>query len=126
MPEYMSGVCNIGKNEIRKRYSLAVSGFVIVALVSCAVLVYNLPRWALLLNFIPLIAGFEGFYQGYLRFCAGFAAAGLYDFTGSGGSRGKVADHESRMADLRKAVLIHMYSFVSMAIVTAILYLALK
>lgn len=125
MSGYVPGVCNIGKTEIRKRYAIAVAGFAIAAFASFIVIFYHMPRWMLLLNFIPLMVGFEGFYQGYLKFCAGFAAAGVYDFTGSGGSRNKVTNPDSRSKDLGKAMQIHVYSFVSMTIVTAIIYFVL-
>jgi hypothetical protein len=125
MSGYTPGVCNIGRNEIRKRYALAVAGFIISALVCYVILAYGLPRWALLASFIPLIMGFEGFYQGHFRFCAGFAAAGVYDFTGSGGSRKKVVDAGSHRKDMAKAMQIHIYSAVSSVIVIIIIYLAL-
>src|SRR5271157_5202492 len=107
MAEYQAGICNIGKNEIRKRYSLAVAAFVVTAIFLYASLSFNLPHWALLFSFIPLVLGFEGVYQGYFKFCAGFAAAGKYDFTGSGDSKGKVTDAGSHMKDMKKATDIH-------------------
>ncbi len=120
MPEYQPGVCNIGKNEIRKRYALAVIAFIISVVVVYIILAFNLPRWALLVSFIPLVMGFEGFYQGYLKFCAGFAAASIYDFTGSGGAKSKVTDSESHKKDMQKARQIHIYSIISGIIIVAI------
>ena len=124
MTGYKPGVCNIGKNEIRKRYAMAAIGFLISAAIVCAVVAYRLPLWTLLLLFLPLLFAFEGFYQGYLRFCAGFAAAGVYDFAGSGGSRGKVSDKEAHMRDMRKAIMIHAYAIFSSIALTIIIYLA--
>jgi fatty acid desaturase len=125
MSEYAPGVCNIGKNEIRKRYALAVAAFVIAAVYSYAVLAFALPHWALLISIIPLLMGFEGFYQGYFHFCAGFAAAGRYDLSGSEDSKGQVTDAASHRKDLAKAGQIHLYSIISAIIVAAIIYLAL-
>jgi hypothetical protein len=125
MPEYKPGVCNIGKNEIKKRYALAVVAFIISALVAYSVLLLNWPRLTLFISFIPLVMCFEGFYQGYFKFCAGFAAAGKYDFTGSGNSKNKVADQESHKKDLRKAKQIHLYSIITAAIISIIIYLVL-
>ncbi len=125
MAKYQPGVCNIGKNEIRKRYALAAAGFAVSAIFVCLALLYGLPKWALFITFVPLVMGFEGFFQGYLRFCAGFAAAGIYDFAGSGGSRNKVADMESHREDLKKAMKIHAYSVFSSIVVVAVIYLAL-
>src|SRR5271157_715713 len=124
MSKYKPGVCNIGKREIRKRYALATVGFVISAIVPYAVLSSNLPQWVLLLSFIPLLMGFEGFYQGHSKFCAGFAAAGVYDFTGSGGSRSQVTDPEPHKKDMRRAMHIHIYSIISSIIIVSIIYFA--
>lgn len=125
MSEYKPGNCNIGKNEIRKRYALAVAVFVIVVIAFYGIVSLNLPHWSLLLLFIPLIMGFEGFYQGYFHFCAGFAAKGIYDLSGSGGSRNNVTDPESHKKDMKKANQIHMYSVVSSLIIVIVIYFAL-
>lgn len=122
MPEYKPGVCNIGKNEIRKRYALAVVAFVLSAIVSYATISLNLPKFALILTFIFLIIGFEGFYQGYFKFCTGFAAAGLSDFTGS---RSKVTNSESHKKDMKKAMNIHLCSIISSIIVVTFIYFIL-
>ena len=120
-----TGVCNIGKNEIRKRYALAAVGFVMAAIISYAILSFDWTKLALLLPLILLIMGFEGFFQGYFKFCAGFAAKGVYDFTGSGGSKSKVTDSESHKKDMEKARRIHLYSIISGIIVIAIVYLVI-
>lgn len=122
MEQYKPGVCNIGKNEIQKRYGLAVVAFVISTILVYSILAFNLPHWSLLLSFIPLVMGFEGFYQGYFKFCAGFASAGIYDFTGSGGSKSKVTDSNSHKKDMKKAMQIHIYSIISSLIIVAIIY----
>lgn len=125
MAQYQPGVCNIGKNEIRKRYGLAVVAFVIAAIVSYAILSFSWPKLALFFSFVLLLMGFEGFYQGYFKFCAGFAARGIYDFAGSGGSRNKVTNSEAHKEDMKKAKQIHIYSIVSSIIIIAIIYFLL-
>lgn len=125
MVEYQPGVCNIGKNEIRKRYALALVGFIISAIAAYAIFSFNLTRLALFVPFILLLFGFEGFYQGYFKFCAGFAAKGVYDFSGSGDSKGKVNDPESHKRDMKMAHRIHLYSIISSVIIVAILYFVL-
>jgi hypothetical protein len=125
MAKYQPGVCNIGKNEIRKRYELAAIVFVMAAIVSYLIFTFNLPKWTLFFSFILLTMGFEGFYQGYFRFCAGFAARGIYDFSGSGGSKSVVTNQESHEKDMGKARQIHLYSIISSIIIVAIIYFAL-
>src|SRR5271157_5416815 len=123
MAKYIPGVCNIGKNEIRKRYALGLAGFVLAAVVSYCIFSLAIPKWTLVFAFVLLVMGFEGFYQGYFHFCAGFAAAGIYDFAGSGGSRKKVPNSESHRNDMMKAYGIHLYSVVSAIVVLVFIYL---
>lgn len=120
MSEYQPGVCNIGKDEIRQRYALAFMGLMISAALISSILLYHLPRWALIVLFIPLVLGFEGLYQARFRFCAGFAAAGVYDVDGS---KKKVTDQKDHSKDLQKAKIIHVYSIISAVLITAAVYL---
>jgi hypothetical protein len=123
MEGYRPGVCNIGKNEIRKRYASGFAGLIIAAILVYAIVLFSLPKWSLLTCFVPLFLGAEGFYQGYLKFCAGFAARSIFDFSGSSNEKGNVTDKEAHKLDMRKAMTINLYSFVTAAIVTAIIYL---
>ncbi len=120
MPEYLPGVCNIGKNEIRERHALAFMGFMVSAVLVTSVILYHLPRWALLASFIPLVLAFEGFYQGHFKFCAGFAAAGVYN---TEDSKKKVIDQKDHAKDMKKAKQIHLYSITSAIIVAIAVYL---
>jgi hypothetical protein len=109
MPEYQPGVCNIGSDEIRQRYALAFMGFMISAALISSIILYHLPRLSLLISFIPLVLGFEGLYQARFKFCAGFAAKGIYDV---GDSKKKVMDPKDHLKDMKKARQIHIYSIV--------------
>ena len=122
MAEYKPGVCNIRKNEVRERYALAFMGLMISAALISGIILYHLPRWSMIISFIPLLIGFEGFYQGYFRFCSGFAAAGVYD---DGKSKQKVTDPKDHQKDVQKAKQIYLYSVLSAVIIAAIAYLVL-
>jgi hypothetical protein len=121
---YRPGVCNIGRNERRKRYAVGSVGLIIAGVLVYAITQFSLPAWSLLVCFFPLFLGAEGFLQGYFKFCAGFAARGIFDFSGSSNEKGKVTDKEAHSLDMRKARRIHLYSFVMAAVVTTIIYLA--
>jgi hypothetical protein len=123
MAKYQPGVCNIGKNERNKRYAIATGGIIITAIVVYLVLLLGWPHWALVISLIPLLIGFEGFWQGYFSFCAGFAAKGISDLSGSGGSLQKVTDAASHKKDMDKAKQIHLYAIISAVIIFAIIYL---
>jgi len=124
MDSYRPGVCNIGKNETRKRYAMGFVGLIIAGALVYAIAQFSLPTWSLLVSFFPLFLGAEGFLQGYFKFCAGFAARSIFDFSGSSSEKGKVADKEAHDLDMRKAMRINLYSFVMAAAVTTIIYLA--
>lgn len=116
--EYEPGGCNIGRAERRKRYLLGAAGFGVAALVAAAVGWLALPSWALLLTAVPLVVGFEGLYQGWLGFCAGFAQRGVYDVSDAGVERHEVEGEDARRADRRRARRIHLYAVGSAAVVT--------
>ena len=121
---YRPGACNIGKNEIRKRYATGFVGLIIAGVLVYVIAQFSLPTWSLLACFFPLFLGAEGFLQGYFKFCAGFAARSTFDFSGSSNEKGKVTDKEAHNLDMRKAMRINLYSFVTAAVVSAIIYLA--
>ena len=124
MESYKPGVCNIGRNEIRKRYA---SGFIflfIAGVLVISVAAFSLPKLSLLFCVVPLFLSSEGFYQGYFRFCAGFAARSIFDFSGSSGEKGRVSDDEAHGLDMRRAKMINLYSVVTAALVTLVIYLA--
>ena len=89
-----------------------------------AIAQFSLPTWSLFVCFFPLYIDAEGFLQGYFKFCAGFAARSIFDFSGSSSEKGKVTDKEAHNLDMRKAMRINLYSLVTAAVVTAIIYLA--
>lgn len=122
MSMYEAGVCNIGKVEIRKRYTFGIIGFIATGVLVVAFIGLNiyLP-WSLLITIIPLGLGFEGVFQGKNKFCAGFAARGIYDLGGSGGERGKVNSDEDHKKDLEMANKIHLVSLISSVIILVII-----
>jgi hypothetical protein len=121
---YRPGVCNIGKNEIRKRYATGFVGLTIAGVLVYVIAQFSLPIWSLLVCFFPLFVGAEGLLQGYYKFCAGFASRSIFDFSGSINEKGKVTDKEAHNLDTQKARRISLYSFVIAAVATTIIYLA--
>ena len=120
---YEPGICNIGRTEIRKRYSFGAIGFILtVALFYYFMLSGMLTQWFVLLV-IPLFAGFEGLYQGRMHFCAGFAMGGKYDLSGTRKDKGKVTNKTSHRLDITQAMKIHIYSLYSSELATVVLIL---
>ena len=102
---YVPGVCNIGPAEIASRRRSGHVG-VIAALVLLVVLVaIGAPPITRLLIALPVAVGASGYLQAWLRFCAGFGAAGVFNF-GDRGTTNAVADPEARRKDRAKAFQI--------------------
>jgi hypothetical protein len=106
---YEPGVCNIGPAEIARRRRVGHGG-VIASVVLVAILVaIDAPAFARLLVTIPAMIAASGYLQAWLRFCAGFGAAGIYNF-GPLGRTESVADDDARSRDRRRARQIGLAS----------------
>jgi hypothetical protein len=99
--QYQPGVCNIGPAEIRRRRRTGHVGLV-AALVLLAVLIaIDAPPLSRLLVGIPAMISASGYLQAWLKFCAGFAQIGVYNF-GDRGEMQKVVDPEAHKRDLAR------------------------
>lgn len=125
MTEYRPGVCNIGHSEQRKRYALGLASTAVAVLLTGLLALDMMPVFAIGGVLIASFLAFEGFLQGYLSFCVGFASKGIYDTSESGGEREEVEDENSRKKDKVRALQIHMYSLTGAITVTAFIYLGL-
>jgi len=118
---YRPAQCNIGRRGRRRRAAYAgVSALVAVAFV-VAYLVGAIPRLLLIGVFAPLALAIEYAVQAYESFCVGFALLGKYDFSGEGGSTGRVSDPSNRRDDQVYALRITAVSVALAALVTVAL-----
>ncbi|MBO4247261.1 hypothetical protein IL252_05430 [Halomicrobium sp. IBSBa] len=122
MAGYQPGVCNIGRDERRKRRVAGIAGFLGAAAYVAAVLWFGLPERYLLGSFAFLFGGFVGVFQDYFRFCVAFGALARYDLSGSADDAGSVTDAEAVARDRKRAVQILAAAAVSAAVVTGIVY----
>jgi hypothetical protein len=107
---YVPGVCNIGPAEIASRRRSGHVG-IIAALVLLVVLVaIGAPPISRLLIALPVAVGASGYLQAWLKFCAGFGAAGIFNF-GDRGTTTAVADAAARRKDRVKAFQIGAAAF---------------
>ena len=117
---YEPGVCNIGPAEIAKRRRAGIVGTVATIVLLVILVALGLPPIVRLVLFVPAAVAASGFIQAHLKFCAGFAALGIFNFGGEG-ERVKILDPEARARDRRRGRQI---SFASFAIGTAVALLA--
>ena len=102
---YESGVCNIGPAEIAYRRRWGDLGLVVTVLLYAALVWAGAAHWTRLLIALPAAASAVGYLQAYLRFCAAFGAAGVFNF-GARRDVTRVADDEARKRDRLKAFQI--------------------
>ncbi|MDY6775782.1 MAG: hypothetical protein SV253_06865, partial [Halobacteria archaeon] len=98
--EYSPGYCNIGEYERRKRYTVAVLGFVASAVYVAVVVLTQIPDYVVGGVFVPLTVGFEGYIQGKRSFCVMLGILGKYSFSSDASeSAGDVTRSEERRSD---------------------------
>jgi hypothetical protein len=122
MSEYQPGVCNIGRDERRKRRTVGVLGAAAAAGVTLFVFATGRPATTLLWTFPLWFGGFVGLVQDRLGFCVGFGALARYDLSGSGGDAGSVSDAEAVRRDRRRAVEVLAYAGLAALATTAVVY----
>jgi hypothetical protein len=108
--EYVPGVCNIGPAEIARRRRTGHVGATVAVVLLAVLLVTDAPAWTRLLVLLPAAVSASGYLQARLRFCAGFGAAGVFNFA-ERGTTYRVADPEARRRDRAMALRIGAASF---------------
>lgn len=104
--EYRPGVCNIGPAEIRRRRQIGYLGLAASVGFAAVLLLIDAPAWMRLAIALPVAVALSGFIQARMRFCAGFAMAGVQNM-GELGRQVHVEDAAARSADRRKAMFIN-------------------
>lgn len=102
---YRPGVCNIGPAEIRRRRKTGHVGLVAAAALLALLVAIDAPSVARVLVAIPAMLSASGYLQAALRFCAGFAALGVFNF-GDAGDRVEVRDADARRLDRARGLTI--------------------
>lgn len=109
-PEYAPGVCNIGPREIRRRRRIGHVGLAATIGLLAVLVGIGGPPIARLLIALPAAVSASGYLQARLKFCAGFASLGIYNF-GESGDSVTVVDEAARAADRRRGLQISLASF---------------
>lgn len=109
--EYIAGVCNIGKAEIRQRLIVSYVGLglaLATAVGLVAVDASRATRWVVL---VPFLMWSVGLVQARNRFCAAYGIMGTFNF-GKLGAVAKVQDPAFRKADQQMVIKIFGLSLV--------------
>jgi hypothetical protein len=104
--EYIPGVCNIGRSEIRLRKVFGWLGLIATLGIWIALVARGVDaRWRLLL-FIPAMLSAIGFLQAWWHFCAKFGLGGVFNFGANIGKTDTVEQAEYRRQDRITALKI--------------------
>lgn len=126
--EYVPGVCNIGNVEAANRRKTAMGAAIATIVVWATLILLDAPVFAYLLISLPAFVAATAYIQSRERFCAGFGAEGLYNFSDELGKTQKATKAEDLSKDKKKAISITVQSAiigVVLAIVAGIISLAL-
>jgi len=119
--KYISGVCNIGTAEIKKRKKAGWIGLIATIVLWGLFLWFDAPHILRLTLFFPALISAVGFLQAYMRFCAYFGFASLFNF-GDVGKTNSVEQAKFRTKDRKKAWQIVIFSVIIGAIIATIAY----
>jgi hypothetical protein len=104
--EYIPGVCNLGKAEIRARWIAAAIGFGTTSLCLLIFLFFAVPWYFKILIFIPASVGFAGLLQARFQFCIKFGFQGVFNIGSQLGKTDTVEQAEFRKKDRQRAIQI--------------------
>ena len=124
--EYIPGVCNIGRAEVRQRKRIGWFGLAITvgAWIACSGSEVS-PVWHLALV-VPASIAATGFLQAAWHFCATFGVLGLSNFGPNVGKMDTVEQADFRQQDRRKALQIIALSILAGAVVAAVAYITAR
>jgi hypothetical protein len=104
-PEYIPGTCNIGRQEVARRYRAMFAGLVISALWVLCIEWWQMHRaWKLTL-FFPALLITSGFLQATHKFCLAYGWRGVFSVRGYRKAE-KVTDPEFIRADRKMALML--------------------
>jgi hypothetical protein len=109
-PEYIPGVCNIGRAEIRMRRIFGWIGLGMALALWAAFAFWGVRAPWRLLVFFPASIAAIGYLQAKEHFCAHFGLGGVFNFGQDVGKTDTVEQAEFRRQDRAKAVQILVLS----------------
>lgn len=119
MSEYISGACNIGPSEIKRRQQGAVIGGVLFLLTAILFIATNASTATRLISFIPAMLFAVGVIQAHRKFCVAYGFLGVFSFEKIGATT-KVKVNQELVADRKYAVKLLLQSVLAAAVLTSV------
>lgn len=104
-PGYVSGVCNIGADEIARRRRGGHLGALFTLAMFLVLVAVDVPPLVRFVVALPAAGAAAGYLQAWLKFCAAFGWLGVLNF-GRRGRTERVNDPEARARDRLRALQI--------------------
>ena len=102
---YIPGICNLGKEEIRRRQFVALIGLVFSFISLVGLISADAQPLARVSLFLPLMVFAIGYIQSRKKFCLAYGLMGTFNL-GKLGDMAKVQSPEDRKADRKTAMTI--------------------
>ena len=119
---YIPGSCNIGPEEIKRRFRVGYTGLVLMVLLILCIKWLHLPHTVRLLLFLPAFYMLSGFLQAFGKFCYIYGWKGISSLTGRRKFR-NITDETYLKQDRNRAIKFMMLVTLSSILLTAIYYL---
>ena len=119
--QYISGSCNIGKDEIKRRKTVAAIGAVATILGAISIINKYESNYPRLWLFIPAMVFATGWIQSKKKFCLAYGFMGVFNF-GEAGKAQKVRSQDERDADRATSISILTQAIVLAFAITGLIY----
>lgn len=118
MSEYISGACNIGPAEIKRRKQGAVVGGIAFLLTALLLISTNTSSLARLIAFLPALLFTVGLIQSRRKFCVAYGFLGVFSLEKLGATT-KISINQDLKADRSYAIKLLLQSVLAAAVLTA-------
>ena len=117
MSEYISGTCNIGPAEIKRRKQGAYLGGALYLIVSISLIASDASKSARLWVFLPAALFAVGYIQSKRKFCVAYGFLGIFNFEKLGKTT-KIKVNEQLKADRKYALKLSAQALLLAIILT--------
>jgi hypothetical protein len=122
MSEYISGACNIGPAEIKRRKQGAVIGGIAFTLTALLLVSTDATTSTRLIVFIPALLFTVGLIQSRRKFCVAYGFLGVFSLEKLGATT-KISINQDLKADRSYAIKLLLQSVFAAAVLTALVAL---
>ena len=120
MSEYISGTCNIGPAEIKRRKQGAYFGGALYLIVAIFLVASDASRTTRLWVFLPATLFAVGYIQSKRKFCVAYGFLGIFNFEKLG-STTKIKVNQDLKADRKYAIKLMVQALLLAAVLTALI-----